>query len=221
MHHLLANRFTILLAALFAFILIVPPVVEYRQDTTVVPWALSIIVIAIVLATREGRGWLRHPIIAIVALGALITMWTCKCVVGIDMMQRIDSGLFAILLLSACGSIGHHLAQRKHVSRETLAAATAVYVLFGMAMSRVYWLLFTLSPGAFHFTVPLTDAPTQPAFLYYSFVVMTTVGFGDIIPATALARSFTVLHSIASVFYLAITISRLVSLYRSDEAARE
>lgn len=57
-------------------------------------------------------------------------------------------------------------------------------------------------------TLPNTDAHTQPAFLYSSFVVMTTVGLGDIVPVTML-------------YSIAITISRLVSLYRSDEAARE
>lgn len=221
MRHILANRFTILLATLLAFILMVPPVVEHMRSSAVVPWALSVIVIAIVLATLEGRGWLLHSLLLIVALAALITMWTCQCVAGIDTIKVVDGALFSILLLSACGRIGHHLAKQKHVNRETLAAAVGVYVLFGMAMTRIYWLLFMVSPGAFHFTEPVTNLPMLPSFLYYSFVVMTTVGFGDILPVTALARSLTILHSIISVFYLAITISRLVSLYRSKDAAPE
>lgn len=220
MRSILHNRFTILLGSLLAFVLIVPPSVEYWQTVAIVPCALSVIVLAIVLATREGGGWLRNPILPVVALGTLFTMWTCRCVVGLNAILYIDSGLFAILLFSACGRIAQQLTRRTHVNRETLAAATSIYVLFGMAMSRVYWLTFTLTPAAFHFPLPLTDAPTfptQPTFLYYSFMVMTTVGFGDVVPVSALARSLTVLHSIVSVFYLAITISRLVSLYRNEE----
>lgn len=221
MHSILNNRFTILLGSLLAFVLIIPPSVEYLQSAAIVPWALSVIVLAIVLATWQRRSWRRRPLLSVIALGALVTMWTCRCVVGLNAILYIDSGLFAVLLFSACGSIARHLARRKQVNRETLAAATGIYVLFGMAMSRVYWLIFTLTPGAFHFTLPATEISMLPTFLYYSFMVMTTVGFGDIVPATALARSFTMLHSIVSVFYIAITISRLVSLYRREEAAQE
>ena len=82
MRTLPANRFTILLSALIAFILVVPPVVEYTSSTAIVPWALSVIVVAIVLATRgAGRSRIRHPVMLGVALASLAAMWSCNCFV--------------------------------------------------------------------------------------------------------------------------------------------
>jgi voltage-gated potassium channel len=109
------------------------------------------------------------------------------------------------------------LDQKKHVNHETLAAAVSVYILFGIALSRIYWLLQIFDPDSFHLLNIHPSAADQHDFLYYSFVVMTTVGFGDIVPITKLARSITNFQSIISVFCLAIMISRLVSLYRTDE----
>lgn len=221
MSYLLANRFTILLAVLLGFILIIPALVDFMGTTTLMPWALSLIVIAILLATRDKNTLLRHPIITTVALAALISMWSCGCVFGFETLNKVDGCIFTILLFAACRNILTSLAKKKHVNHETLAAAISVYILFGLALSRIYWLLQIFDPSSFHLVNAESIAADQPDFLYYSFVVMTTVGFGDVIPVSKLARSITNVQAIISVFYLAIMISRLVSLYRSDEDSAE
>ncbi len=221
MRYLLANRFTILLAVLLGFILIVPAMVDHMGTTTLMPWALSLIVLAILLATKDSNTLLHHPVITTIALGALITMWSCGCVFGLETLNKVDGCIFTLLLLGSCRNILGTLAKRKHVNHETLTAAVSVYILFGLALSRIYWLLHIFDPHSFHIVIPQNATADQPDFLYYSFVVMTTVGFGDIVPVTKLARSITNVQAIMSVFYLTITISRLVSLYRSDEQGLE
>jgi voltage-gated potassium channel len=221
MKFLLSNRFTILLISLIAFILIVPPVVEYSGSMAVVPWALSAIVFAIVLATCGGRGRTMRSLMSIAALAALSGLWSCYCFVGVRHLEKADAAVFAFLLCSACVSILRQLSRRRRVDHETLAAALAAYVLFGMAMSRVFSLVHLFDPNAFHITVPDGNASAQPSFLYFSFVVLSTVGFGDITPASAIARSLMIVEAIFGMFYLTVVISRLASLYHRDEGEEE
>lgn len=142
MRTLLDNRFTILLVILFPFILVVPPLVEYMVNTSAVPWALSVILNGILLATyRENRSWLAHPLIIVAAVASFIAMWSCQCMVTSPTLEQMDSAIFATLLFIACRSMVGHLARRDSVDRESLAASICIYLTFGMAMSRLYWLL--------------------------------------------------------------------------------
>jgi voltage-gated potassium channel len=217
MRILLSNRFTILFGSLIAFILIVPPVVECSGTMDIVPWALSVIVVAIILATRSVRGHVKHRVIVVSASAALVGLWSYHSFMGGRFLERIDAAMFAFLLFAACFFVLRQLSNRRHVDRETIAASLAAYLLFGLAMSRVYSLLYLIDPGAFYIPLPNPDYPVQPSFLYFSFVVLSTVGFGDITPASAIARSLMIVEAIFGVFYLTVVISRLVSLYRREE----
>lgn len=61
-------------------------------------------------------------------------------------------------------------------------------------------------------------APTLADFLYYSFVTLTTLGFGDITPVTARARSLAVLEAVTGVLFVALLIARLVGMYSRQES---
>jgi len=214
---LLSNRFSILFVSLVAFILIVPPFVEYSQSMAIVPWALSVIVVAIVLATRSERGHITHKFVVAIGLASLVGQWSYHTFVGTRFLEMLDSTMFAFLLFSTCVIVLRRLAHRRFVDRETIAASLAAYVLFGMAMSRVFFLLHLFDPNAFFIPMPNPEYSDQPSFLYFSFVVLSTVGFGDITPASAMARSLMVVEALFGVFYLTVVISRLVSLYGREE----
>ena len=217
MKMLLSNRFTILFISLVAFILIVPPIVEYSKSMAIVPWALSVIVVAIVLATRCERGRFQHRIMVAIALAALVGQWSYHSFVGARFLESLDASMFAFLLFAACAIVLRQLSNRHHVDRETIAASLAAYLLFGMAMSRVFSLLYLFDPDAFSISIRSPEYSNQPSFLYFSFVVLSTVGFGDITPASAIARSLMILEAIFGVFYVTVVISRLVSLYGREE----
>ena len=217
MKFLLSNRFTILFISLVAFILIVPPIVEQSESMAIVPWALSVIVLAIVLATRSERARLQQRMIVVIAAAALAGQWSFHYFVGGRLLETLDTAIFAFLLFGACAIVLRQLSHRHHVDRETIAASLAAYLLFGMAMSRVFALLYLFDPNAFLIPVSNPEYSDQPSFLYFSFVVLSTVGFGDITPASAMARSLMIIEAIFGVFYVTVVISRLVSLYGREE----
>ena len=98
--------------------------------------------------------------------------------------------------------------KNEKVSREKIAAALCVYLLAGYLWACLYTFADILNPGAFQ-----NNLRGYPDLLYYSFITLATVGYGDITPVTPLARSLAVLEAITGQLYLAVMIARLVGLH--------
>ncbi len=104
------------------------------------------------------------------------------------------------------------------ITEDILYGAVSIYIFIGAIWFVIYTLLETLIPGSFYSVTEhrLGNPLKWSDFIYYSFTTLTTLGYGDIVPVTTLARSFALLESILGVMYLAIIISRLVGLYIAD-----
>jgi voltage-gated potassium channel len=108
---------------------------------------------------------------------------------------------------------------------DMICGALCVFVLFGMCWANVFTLLERLAPGSFaiDFGRYHVDAGADPlaaagVFTYYSFVTLTTVGYGDIVPASATARWLVWLEAVFGQFYMAVFVSRLIGLQVSVPA---
>ena len=77
----------------------------------------------------------------------------------------------------------------------------------------LYGALETFSPGSFVDTLTRTRASRGRQLIYFSYISLTTLGFGDILPASSWARSLVSLEAVIGVLYLAILMARLVGLY--------
>lgn len=114
--------------------------------------------------------------------------------------------------------------ETRAITRDAIYAAIAIYLLLGAVFVPVYGLIetltFDLSSGAQHaFIGGSTGADALFAwqdFIYYSYVTLTTLGYGDILPMTMVAKAAVALEAIIGVMYLTIIMARLVSLYSAD-----
>jgi hypothetical protein len=106
---------------------------------------------------------------------------------------------------------------REHVDVDTIFAALSGYYLMGLSWALAYALLDLLAPSSF--TTPL-DSPFDEA-LYFSFVTLTTLGYGDIAPVAALSRALATTEALVGQVYLAVLIARLVSQYIAAHADHE
>jgi hypothetical protein len=99
--------------------------------------------------------------------------------------------------------------------------AVAAYVLFGITWSILYQLLDLCLPTAFSFsaTPGMTPAEQRETFAYFSFVTMTTLGYGDVTAVHPIARMFVVLEALVGQLYPATLLARLVSLEISHRPA--
>lgn len=102
------------------------------------------------------------------------------------------------------------------INLNRLVGAICVFLLLGLIWSFTYALLELAIPGSFEGFSPGNGPGNDSSWLYFSFVTLTTLGYGDITPVSATARSLAFLQAVAGQFYVAVLVAGLVSAYISD-----
>ena len=121
--------------------------------------------------------------------------------------------LFFLLLLTSL--ILSQAFREGETTSHRIMGAVAAYLILGMIWSLAYNLTALLIPGAFNIQGPSTPGDIesmQPHLLYFSFVTLTTLGYGDIVAVHPMARMLVILEGVAGQLFPAILIARLVSL---------
>ena len=119
---------------------------------------------------------------------------------------------FAMLFLVLVGvEFLRFILRAPRVTVQVLEAGISTYLVFGLLWALAYMMVDGLTRGAFAFSVA-GDSMAQSA-IYYSFVTLTTMGYGDIAPVSRVARMLAMLESTTGVMYMSVLIARLVGLY--------
>lgn len=113
----------------------------------------------------------------------------------------------------------NYLVKEKEITADVIAGAICGYLLIGLMWANFFSVLEIVQPGSFSVPVNASAEPTH--FTYYSYVTLTTLGFGDITPMTNQARSLSVLEAIAGPIYLAILVARLVGMSISQSIRKD
>ncbi len=107
-----------------------------------------------------------------------------------------------------------------NITNDTIRGAFCAYILMGLAWASAYQLVALLQPGAINIGTGTESAQAQN-YTYYSFVVLTTLGFGDITPVSGVARSLTWIEAVTGQFFIATTIARLVGKRMRNDSNRK
>jgi len=163
----------------------------------------------------------KHFIIGIVLmLPTLLVIWGVKF---IDLPQLEYAALIGSVLFFCyiCGLILVDIFRAKMVTLDIIAAGVCVYLFFGNICGFIYTIIGMADPNAFN--VPAATASyigdritDISSAMYFSFVTLTTLGYGDITPIDPFARSLAVLEAAAGQFYLTIFIASLVGVHISS-----
>ncbi len=121
----------------------------------------------------------------------------------------------------AIGVVLYDVLGGEEVSTDRLCGAICAYLMIGVAFATTYAIIDLLQPGSFQWRLSMSDHTDPFEFrgevfsrlLYYSFVTLTTLGYGDITPVSTAARTFSWLEAVCGQLYLAILIARLVGLH--------
>ena len=138
-----------------------------------------------------------------------------------NLIGYIAYGLFDLIVIWI---LFKYVFETRTITRDVLYAAVAIYMLLGAVFVPVYGFVetmtFELSNGDQHAFVGGSTGEEElfawQDFVYYSYVTLTTLGYGDILPVTMVAKSAVALEAIIGVMYLTIIMARLVSLYSAD-----
>jgi hypothetical protein len=123
----------------------------------------------------------------------------------------------AAFLAALTVAILAHIFREREVGADTIAGAIVVYLLMAVMWSQVYFVMETLRPGSFAFSGAAGASPL-PMLKYFSFVTITTVGYGDVIPTTAGARALANLEAVVGQLYLVIQVAWLVGMHVSKRS---
>ncbi|MGH0029271.1 MAG: ion channel [Myxococcota bacterium] len=114
------------------------------------------------------------------------------------------------------GALAVWLARSDRVTRDMLLASISLYLILGFAFSSAFSLMELLSPGSVRGPM---EGPVPPShMLYYSFMTLTTTGFGEYVPAADAVERVANLAALVGVFYPPVLVGRLVALYETEDA---
>jgi hypothetical protein len=203
----------IALALLFFFF---PFVEEIKGGELIVAVLLTLVLISAVLAVASRR---RTLIVALLlAVPAVAGRW-----INHFCPNLLPPAVFLVATLALIAFVVAHLLyfvlSAPRVDAEVLCASISAYVMLGLIWTIAYWLVDLVTPHAFAFNTNTGDRAMNGfnAF-YFSFVTLSTVGYGDITPVSHVARTLAALEAMTGLLYVAVLIARLVALYSSPKS---
>lgn len=209
-------RFQTLLAALLLLMLLFPVFAQYVEA----PRAISVVFTVLLVSGVAAAGETRRRLLTAVVIGApmLVASWAAgfSDAIVLRLVSQAGAVVFYVFLLRI---VLRAVFSQETVESDTLYGAACGYLLIGMAWTSLYAVAVIVDPQA------LTGSgleisggrSTWPDLMYFSFVTLTTLGFGDIVPSSTVARSLATTEAAAGVLYVAIVVARLVGLYRADD----
>ena len=202
---------SIVLVALVLFAFVLPPVIAPGEEhAPLLDAALTLLLLAgmaILPVAAAVRALLMTTALAAVA----VRVWPGAGAGASAFAGLVSFGLMAVVVLFQTFRGGP-------VSIHRVRGAIAAYLLLGFTWAAAYALVEALAPGSFATARP--ESTHDRSWLYFSFVTLTTVGYGDITPVHRAARSLAMLEALTGQLYPAILIARLVTLYSQEPGER-
>jgi Ion channel len=165
----------------------------------------TLLLISGIVAVWSESRWV-FRVVATIALGALLSRWLARFM-SAGAFASWDAAADMIALASLALVVLAKVLRPGTITSQRIQGAVAVYLLFGLIWANAYEWTESVHPNAF------TGAGTTGAsWTYYSFVTLTTMGYGDITPKHPVARSLATAEALTGQLYIAILISRLVAL---------
>ncbi len=136
------------------------------------------------------------------------------CTAGIELVvarpedTRIGPAVVMVVGILAVGTIARQVLSRPLPDTTSIAASACAYLLIGYSFASLYILIDRIADDAF---LSSGHALTPESAVYFSFVTLTTLGFGELTPAVSSGRTIVTLEAMAGQFYIAIAVARLVA----------
>lgn len=214
LHPTRSFRFQTLFIALL-LMLTVPVTLGDRQAEAFVPILFTVLALAALAAVAEKRSSV--IVGAVLVIPALLLYWLSD---GSPQLQLLAELLFILFLIYVTGSLVRHSLRAKWISGEVLFAVACAYLLVALIWAMGYGVAETLTPGALAFPEGAVGSGEDPGnrglFTYFSFVTLTTLGYGDIAPASDAARIMAMLEATLGQLFLVIVVARLVGMHTAQ-----
>ncbi len=221
------RRYAILLGSLLGVSVLHPLIYGKTIGQGTYDSLFSVLLIAAIFAVGQKR----RPLVLALSFGlpSLVLTWLIYAIAGsavtgydpwIIGRYAVHMSFFAVV----AAHVLHDVLRADRVTADKLCGAISVYLLLGVIWALIYSTISHLQVEAFTGVWPNSASLDQDVhryeefshLLYYSFVTLTTLGYGDITPISPEARVFTWLEAVVGQLYLAILIAGLVGQHLAD-----
>jgi len=202
-------RYTILFYTLLLTLVMLPLATTLGLPALLIRLLVGACLLAAVMpnATKRTRQAL------LVTVLALILAQFAPELPSLSKIPLFLQGLAALTGLLAVAGTLRFVVTTTTVSGETVHAALGTYLLAGLFFGQIYWLIESGLPGSFTGPDPFSEVNA----VYYSFVTLATLGYGDFLPRTALTRGIATFEVIGGQLFLAVLVARLIGAFGPKE----
>lgn len=207
------QRHLLLLISILALFTLTPLLISLRYGVLLLNSIAAVVLISGSFALSRSRSL--FVIAIILSILSVVTTWLLSSYPGHASVLIWHSCLLSLMAFFAFAVLRYVL-QAGGVTADKIFAAICVYMLIGYAWTFAYALVDQIDPDAFRVSaeVARTDFFGRVAELrYFSFITLTTLGYGDVVPRSPMARTLASIEAVMGQLYLAVLVARLVGLH--------
>lgn len=204
-----AHRYGMLFYMLLFTLVAMPILTVLRWNATIIEFLLAISLLAAVSPIDANRA--RAPL-----FGLILIVLIARAMVQESnqiLAQESALGIWSFIGLLAAAQAMRVVITAEDVSSEHVFAALSAYLLAGVFFGLAYWSIEQVWPGSFSGPEPLD----REGAIYFSFVTLASLGYGDFLPKSDIARGLAIFEVIGGQLFLAVLVARLISLYSMRE----
>jgi len=205
-----ANSLLLLLLCFMIFATTLLPESWYRASYSIL---VNLILICVIFCLERS-----FKIFSSITVIVLLILLNIAYFTRGQFMNGISDGLNLLFFIFAVYRLLKQVAQSKVVTTKVIVQSVSGYLLLGLVFSMAVSRLDFLQPGAFSFPVDENGSFQRNFYdqLYFTFITMGTVGYGDLLPKTPFAKSFATLIGVSGQLYVAIVIAMLIGKFSSS-----
>ena len=199
---------------------IVYPAAAEVVGSGLLPIVNTTLLMASVYAVVNHKWLFRLLLILVVPI--LVSIWFVDPYDDSELLDLVTTLSTNAFLFSVLVAVFADVIRSKRVTADTIFGAIAVYLLFGVIVAMMFQFLNNISPGSVVASVGEAKTIVERydqfgEILYFSFVTLTSVGYGDLTPIGPAARSLAMFEGVVGQLYLAVLIARLVGIHVAQE----
>jgi len=210
------GRFLFLFISIILMMALRPLIGGFVRLTMLTDILFAAVLISGLWAVSQKRGVFLMALL--MAIPALVLGWI-PYFAELPFLWILSRLFLAVFFVVMVVFLLSHIRRAKEVTADLIMGAVSTYFLMGLFWAFIFFFIETVSPGSFRLEGSPADIESQ--LIYYSFVTLATVGYGDITPASMVARSYAVLEAIIGQLYLTVLVAALVGLHISQSTERK
>lgn len=177
--------------------------------------ALCLMLLMGIWSHVSEKKWLMVGGVILTASG--VATATIDYFLNIQELHFVNISILFVFSLASTWIASRHLLLSGTITLNKIIGAICIYLLIGLNWSAFYLFINIANPGSFHGLTSTAIGVQFSELLYYSYVTITTLGYGDITPAKPIARTLAYLEAIVGQFYVAVLVAWLVGMYLSEK----